>query len=317
MAIGNSRVDAVGSTSLLTTAEDLLRWNRNFYDMTVGGPDFIELMLKRGTLSNGDSLIYSFGLFHNEYRGLKTVGHGGSVEGFRASFTRFPEQQFSVAVLCNSETISPGTLSDQVTDIYLREVVEPEPPEDASRSAPEAVRLSTSELEEVTGYYWDDTRKVAQQVYVEDDTLRVRFSSGNERKLAPLGNDRFYALGEQTEVIVSFPILTPEQPRQMLVVRDDGEPFVFHAVELPSRAELEDYLGTYFSEELDYEYVLRITNDRLSMWDPRTWDEFALRPVARDVFQDQGSRYTFTFSRDGQGRVVGFTVFGDLQFVRR
>ena len=82
---------------------------------------------------------------------------------------------------------------------------------------------------------------------------------------------------------------------------------------------MEDYVGTYFSEELDYEQVLRITNDRLSMWDPRTWDEFGLTPVARDVFQDP--RFTFTFSRDDQDRVVGFTVdtgkVSNLKFVRR
>ena len=75
------------------------------------------------------------------------------------------------------------------------------------------------------------------------------------------------------------------------------------------------------SDELDYEQVLRITNDSLSMWDPRTWDEFALRPVARDVFQSLEEGDTFTFSRDGQGRVVGFTFntgrIRNLKFVRR
>ncbi len=74
----------------------------------------------------------------------------------------------------------------------------------------------------------------------------------------------------------------------------------------PSPTELEGYLGTYFSEELDYAWVVRITNDRLSMWDPRTWFEFALRPVVRDVFQN--GNWFFTFSSDRQGRVVGFTV---------
>ncbi len=77
----------------------------------------------------------------------------------------------------------------------------------------------------------------------------------------------------------------------------------------------------YFSEELDYAWVLRITNDSLSSWDPRTWDEFALRPVARDVFQSLEDGGTFTFSRDGQGRVVGFTFntgrIRNLKFVRR
>ena len=84
----------------------------------------------------------------------------------------------------------------------------------------------------------------------------------------------------------------------MIVVTDDGKPRVYDAVEpvSPSPADLEGYLGTYFSEELDYAWVLRITNDSLSSWDPRTWDEFALRPVARDVFQSLEEGDTFTLA---------------------
>ncbi len=66
--------------------------------------------------------------------------------------------------------------------------------------------------------------------------------------------------------------------------------------------------------------MLRITNDGLTMWDPRTWGELALRPFARDVFQLDLS-WTFTFARDDQGRVVSFRVdtpgSRNVQFVRR
>ncbi len=89
----------------------------------------------------------------------------------------------------------------------------------------------------------------------------------------------------------------------------------------PSPAELEGYLGPYVSEELHYEWVLRITNDSLSTWDPRTRREVALAPFTRDVFSVYGWRGFYTFSRDSQGRVVGFTVdtqgLRNLQFVRR
>ncbi len=107
----------------------------------------------------------------------------------------------------------------------------------------------------------------------------------------------------------------------MIVVVDDGAPRVSDPAEpvSPSPAELEGYLGTYYSKDADYEWVLRVTNERLSMWDPITWDESALRPVVRDVFQRGG--FFFTFSRDGQGRVIGFAVdtgrLRNLQFVRR
>ncbi len=129
---------------------------------------------------------------------------------------------------------------------------------------------------------------------------------------------------ERREVIVSFTPPTPEQPRQLIVVVDGGKPSVFDAVEpvSPSPADLEDYLGTYFSEELNYEWVLRITNDSLSIWDPRIRSERALlAPFGRDVFSAFGWRVFYMFSRDGQGRVVGFANnslrLRNLRFVKR
>jgi CubicO group peptidase (beta-lactamase class C family) len=322
----------VGPGGLLTTVEDLLRWNRNFDDMTAGGPHFVDLMLTRGTLNNGDTIDYAFGLVHEEYKDLKTVRHGGGHQGFRTQLLRFPEQRLSVAVLCNLATISntgPAQPALQVADIYLRDFGEAEVTEGESRPATKAVSVSTGELQKVTGHYWNDKDYLARRIYVKDDTLRYFRSPGNESKLAPLGNDRFYVLDVPREQIVSFTSPKPGQPRQMIVVVKEApaggpyrvvEPSVYDAVEpaSPSRAELEGYLGTYFSEELAYEQVLRITNDSLSMWDPRNWDEFALRPFTRDVFQARGR---FTFSRDSQGQVVGFTFhtgrIRNLKFVRR
>ena len=324
----------VGPAGLLSTAEDLLRWNQNFYAMTVGGPEFIELMLTRGTLNDGDILDYAFGLWRQEYKGLKTVDHQGRSPGFRTALLRFPEQRFSVAVLCNLPTIYANGLARRVADIYLRDVVAAPATEDEPRPAPKVVSVSTGELEKVTGNYlrtvkgyrgtWADENRLARRVSLEDGTLRYfRGPGSHEHELAPLGNDRFYTLGTFSEVIVSFMSPTPGQPRQMIVVIDGGKPSVFDAVEpaSPSPAELEGYLGTYFSEELDYEWVLRITNDSLSMWDPRTGIELALAPFTRDVFSAYGWRRFYTFSRDDQGRVVGFAVnssaLRNLKFVRR
>jgi hypothetical protein len=318
--------DHVGSGGLLSTAEDLLRWNRNFDDMTVGGPDFIELILTRGTLNNGDSLNYAFGLRHAEHRGLRTVGHGGGSKGFRAQLLRFPEQQFAVAVLCNVQPRN-FTLALRVADIYLRGSFPVVTTANESRPMPVAVAVPTSELENETGYYWDDTGLVLRRIYVRDDTLR--YSSGTERTLVPLGDDRFFMLATSRERIVSFPLPAAGQPRQMVVVVNgtpdspctSGCVRISHAVEpvSPSLA-LDGYLGTYYSQDADYEWELRITNDTLSMWDPRTWVELALTPFATDMFQYQRWMY-FTFTRDGQGRVVGFTVdterLRNLKFVRR
>lgn len=114
------KFDQVGSGGLLTTVGDLLYWDRNFYDAGVGGKEFIDLLHTRGVLNKGDTLDYAFGLTLSEYKGLRTVSHGGSMMGFRTHLLRFPEQRFTVACLCNLGSIDPGVLSQRVADVYLR-----------------------------------------------------------------------------------------------------------------------------------------------------------------------------------------------------
>ena len=93
--------DTVGATSLLATAEDLLRWDENFYSGQVGGAAFTEQMLERAVLNYGEKITYAFGLMHDTYRGLETVGHGGADAGYRATVLRFPKQHVGITVVCN------------------------------------------------------------------------------------------------------------------------------------------------------------------------------------------------------------------------
>jgi CubicO group peptidase (beta-lactamase class C family) len=113
--------DTAGATSLHTTVEYLALWDENFYHPRVGGPSFREQMLQRGKLNDGEPLDYAFGLVLEKYRGLDTVDHGGVDAGYRADMTRFSEQHFSAAVLCNSADTSPASLVRKVADVYLRE----------------------------------------------------------------------------------------------------------------------------------------------------------------------------------------------------
>jgi hypothetical protein len=96
--LGLTNFDTAGATSLHTTVEDLALWDENFYHPRVGGPSFLDQMLQRGKLNNGETLDYAFGLVVGKYKGLPTVDHGGADAGYRSDMTRFPEQHFSVAV---------------------------------------------------------------------------------------------------------------------------------------------------------------------------------------------------------------------------
>jgi CubicO group peptidase (beta-lactamase class C family) len=108
-----------GAGGLYTTVEDLLKWDRNFLDDQLGGPDFLEIMHTKGTLNSGEVLDYAFAIREGEHRGLQTLGHTGSFMGFKAYYVRFPKQRFSTWVLCNMGDIVPQDLGLEVAELYL------------------------------------------------------------------------------------------------------------------------------------------------------------------------------------------------------
>lgn len=116
---------ALGSSSLYSTVEDLAKWILNLETARIGGRTVIAEMHQPGVLNNCEQISYAFGLNIGEYRGLKTVGHGGSWRGFRSHLIHFPDQKFGVVILCNLDTFNPLRLAEQVADIYLADVLAP------------------------------------------------------------------------------------------------------------------------------------------------------------------------------------------------
>jgi CubicO group peptidase (beta-lactamase class C family) len=110
-----------GAGGLYSTVEDLLMWERNFSNNQLGGAGFMELMHTKGVLNSGEELDYAFALRQGEHRGLTTWGHSGSFMGFKTSYVRYPEQGFSVWVLCNMGEIVPANYGRQVAELFLEQ----------------------------------------------------------------------------------------------------------------------------------------------------------------------------------------------------
>jgi CubicO group peptidase (beta-lactamase class C family) len=101
-----SRDVVPGDGKMYSTVEDLLLWDRNFYQDRIGPPGFLELMLSPGRLNDGRMCRYAFGLDLGEFApatcaGAPVVTHGGAHGGFESILLRLPTRQLSVILLCN------------------------------------------------------------------------------------------------------------------------------------------------------------------------------------------------------------------------
>jgi len=124
-----------GATGVLTTIEDLYLWDQNFYDNKLeGGSEFTDLMLSTGKFDNGEDVVipwgpyvagimsthlYGFGLMHAEYNGSKVIYHPGTVGGFQSIIKRFPEEELTIILMANYETIGHFNIVMEVADVYL------------------------------------------------------------------------------------------------------------------------------------------------------------------------------------------------------
>jgi CubicO group peptidase (beta-lactamase class C family) len=298
--------DRVGDGGLLTTVEDLFLWDQNFYMPKVGNPAVINLLTTPGTLSNGKQITYSFGLETKRYKSLPVVMHGGSINGFRAQMYRFPEQRFTAICLCNNGAISPTSIVEKIADIYLSEHLNKSVDQKTVRAAAEIIKLSERELARFTGVFANPAGEFARRLYLKAGKLWYSVSEGDEYELAPVGGDRFIMLGvpEKIELVVSLG--DTGAPLQVSMIIDDGKPIVYKAVKPPLDSP-EEYVGRYYSEELDATYTLSLVGNKL-VARKKVGDELILSPQFADVFGNSARSISVRFSRGESNVVTGFSL---------
>ncbi len=75
----------------------------------------------------------------------------------------------------------------------------------------------------------------------------------------------------------------------------------------PTEADLKEYAGTYYSEELDVKYRFMVRDGKLYIRF-RNFPKDPLNPLIRDTFSHTESHIRLNFQRNGQGKVSGILV---------
>jgi CubicO group peptidase (beta-lactamase class C family) len=294
--------DTVGPSSLVTTVEDLARWDQNFYDKKVGGDWVIEQMQIRGQLNDGEQIPYARGVVISSYKGLKVVEHSGGDAGYRSHLMRFPDQRFSVACLCNHGGTNPALFARRVTDVYLTSVLAPEPTKPASPIA--AVTLTEQELKNKVGAYWDATSEEMGRISINDGKLQLSVTGLNAR-LDPVEANRFRVAEPPVEAVFEA---SPEgSPLRLILNIPNRKTIKMDAMPPADISKLSEYEGAYYSEEIDSMYRVALKDGNLVVTRKKAGPT-QLTPRFRDAFGSPGILGVFRFTRDAQNRVNGFRL---------
>jgi CubicO group peptidase (beta-lactamase class C family) len=292
----------VGAAGVFTTVRDLTRWGRNLDDGQVGGRELVEQMQVPGLLNGAREIYYGSGLWVARYRGLKTVEHAGVGAGYRAELLRFPEQRFSVALLCNADDVDPELQARKVADVFLGKVLEPR----AQDKKAAAIEIDPRMLDALTGEYAHPLGVTI--TYTKENNQLMAQATGEQKfVLYPSGSRAFtYKLVNAT---ITFGPPGADGTVNTAVHHQNGHDYPMkrlHRTPLTA-AELQDREGEFYSDELHVLYTVFDRDGELVLLHPR--GEFKLhRGMDVDTFWAEWPIGTLHYSCASGKGCAGFSV---------
>ena len=152
--------DLAGSTSLNTTADDLMKWLAQMDRPRAEFAAPMARMTECYTLRDGTQTDYGCGLRCRRWRGLRVREHSGANSGFRSAVLYCPDLSLEAAVLSNWRDSYPIEQAYRILERLAGDMIEPQP-------AP-PVPLATSPAKE-EGLYRCGVQLIAVQR--EEDNL--------------------------------------------------------------------------------------------------------------------------------------------------
>jgi len=179
--------NAYGHGGLLTTTEDLLKWNEFYGSGKLGGAVFLRKQLTTEDLNNGKPNVYGAGLFIGKLWGYDRIFHDGATAGYRAFLETFPQLHLSIALLSNTAEFNVAEPAQSLNALFV-------PGNDHKmnnfQGGDDVLFIHHKhKLAEFRGYYYSEEAQAGFTVTIKDDQLWMVRSTGRTGKLFLNGDE--------------------------------------------------------------------------------------------------------------------------------
>ncbi len=136
-------------------------------------------------------------------------------------------------------------------------------------------------------------------------------------QIVPLSKTQFRSVDDTD---IRFEKQDQDKPLLIHVTVEGEKPVTFEAIQLvsPTPAQLEEYVGDYYSDELQFTYKLVLEDGKL-FFRHRNAPKKPLSPTLSDMFKV--GYVTIHFIRDHQNKISAFTLSSErarnIRFVRK
>ena len=290
---------SMGAGGIYTTPGDLALWMGNLATGTLGGPEVIRTLTTPYVLANGDTTNYGLGLFIDEQEGLTRWQHGGSDIAHRSTFVYYPELDAGYVVLSNYAAL-PGGVGSVVADAFFGEHMERADAGEAESPA-DGIHLSDALLEAYAGRY--ELSGMVIEISVAEEGLQFQLTGQPSTALRATSDTTFTVDGVDARVTFHA---DEDGPASALTLHQAGD----HRASRISAtdktpANLDEYAGRYFSEELETYYQLVVEEEQLVIRH-RRFGPALLTHVEGDRFSGALPVTEMEFGRNEGGDITGF-----------
>ncbi len=280
-----------GPGGLLTTAEDLLAWNRFYLGEKLFSPSLLARQLKTVPLNNGRANGYAAGLFIDSINGWPVIQHNGATASYRANLQHLVTQNISIAFLSNTSEFDRDTfnLAKAIIDLFA-----PNTKKGTAKNNPPQVSLSAEKQAAYAGWYRNERDGSGLKLFMGGDKL-----SGRNGAYMPIAENKFLLGNGNT---VEF--LKDKNARLITTTKDS---ITYKRVDSSTtpKASQQEFTGRYYSDEVMARCDIIIRNDSL-FFKQRPDTELNLTPSYKDAFDSpEGPVY---FERNKKSKLLLFKI---------
>jgi len=315
--IFSTRSSLAGSTGMVCTVKDMVKWDRFLSEggLGIGKWNLSEVIREPGNLSDGTPLEYSYGLQVNEYKGRKTIYHGGSLFGSDSFYLKFIDDDLSVIIFSNLELFGCNNLAYVIADVIFN------PPSDDEqqtqtveepKSAFEEIKFVACDTDGIVGIYRSRKSRSALIIESEDEgiTLNLFGFPGEPHKYSAVAENDFILSerGKSTLLPPNRVKFVDEEGSIRVDIYYGEEVYAVYDFLRPIQDDSivpSDIHGVYCSHELDTFYRVTLNKHKLLLRNDIS--ELSCLQITRNEFTY--GEAVFEVQRNETGEVTGLIFY--------
>jgi CubicO group peptidase (beta-lactamase class C family) len=201
--------------SLLSNAEDLVRWNTALASGKVVSKESYALMTTPVVMPEGfrgRNPRYGFGLVIDTFEDRPRIQHGGGIFGFTSMLEYLPAEGIAIAVICNCEAFNSGKVADSIAKAALN----------VQEFVPQDLQVSAEEAKQFVGEFKFETIPLAIVFRERGGKIYAQATGQGENRLLYQGKGVFLAEFDNA-VKFTFPEVEGSKPADMFTLTQGGE----------------------------------------------------------------------------------------------